>query len=95
MSTPTTPQTPEEHGFTFPGVFEITAMGDATADLKAEVPKILAGIGLKVLHETVSHRQSREGNFLSVTVSFHADHREQYDEAHRALRADPAIRFTL
>jgi putative lipoic acid-binding regulatory protein len=30
-----------------------------------------------------------------VTVSFRCDNREQYDSAHAALRADPAIRYTL
>lgn len=96
MSNPTTtPETPEEYGFVFPGVFEITAMADAAADPKVLVPKILEAQGLKVLHETVSHRPSREGNFLAVKVSVHCDSREQYEAAHRGLRADPAIRFTL
>jgi len=85
----------EGKGFVFPGEFEITAMGDAAADLKARVPQILEGLGLHVLHETVRHRHSREGNFLSVTVGFRCDSREQYDAAHAALRADPAIRYTL
>lgn len=85
----------EGQGFQFPGEFEITAMGNASADLKARVPQILEGIGLHVLHETVKHRQSREGNFLSVTVSFRCETREQYDLAHSVLRADPDIRFTL
>lgn len=85
----------EGQGFQFPGEFEITAMGNASADLKARVPRILEGIGLHVLHETVKHRQSREGNFLSVTVSFRCESREQYDLAHSVLRADPDIRYTL
>ena len=85
----------EGQGFQFPGEFEITAMGNANADLKARVPQILESIGLHVLHETVKHRRSREGNFLSVTVSFRCDTREQYDLAHSVLRADPDIRFTL
>ena len=85
----------EGQGFQFPGEFEITAMGNASADLKTRVPQILEGIGLQVLHETVKHRHSREGNFLSVTVSFRCDTREQYDQAHASLRADPDIRFTL
>ncbi|ULU25456.1 YbeD family protein [Dyella terrae] len=85
----------EGQGFQFPGEFEITAMGNANADLKARVPQILEGIGLHVLHETVSHRDSREGNFISVTVSFRAENREQYDLAHSSLRADPDIRYTL
>ena len=82
-------------GFQFPGEFEITAMGNASAELQTRVPQILEGIGLHVLHETVKHRPSREGNFLSVTVSFRCDTREQYDAAHAALRADPDIRYTL
>lgn len=85
----------EGKGFVFPGEFEVTAMGDAHADLKARVPQILADLGLQVLHETVRHKHSREGKFLSVTVSFRCDTREQYDAAHAALRADPDIRFTL
>ena len=82
-------------GFQFPGEFEITAMGNASAELQIRVPQILERNGLLVLHETVRHKQSREGNFLSVTVSFRCDTREQYDAAHAALRADPDVRFTL
>jgi putative lipoic acid-binding regulatory protein len=85
----------EGQGFQFPGEFEITAMGNASADLPARVPQILEGIGLHVLHETVKHRHSREGNFVSVTVSFRAENREQYDQAHASLRADADIRYTL
>jgi uncharacterized protein len=85
----------EGQGFQFPGEFEITAMGNASADLKNRVPQLLEGIGLHVLHETVRHKHSREGNFLSVTVSFRCETREQYDLAHSTLRADPDIRFTL
>ncbi len=82
-------------GFQFPGEFEITAMGNASANLPTHVPQILERVGLHVLHETVKHKTSRESNFVSVTVSFRCETREQYDAAHAALRADPDIRFTL
>lgn len=85
----------EGKGFQFPGEFEITALGEASADLPRRVPQILEGLGLHVLNETVSQRASREGKFVSVTVSFRCDSREQYDAAHTALRADPGIRYTL
>ncbi|HEV7777848.1 MAG TPA: DUF493 family protein [Luteibacter sp.] len=85
----------EGQGFQFPGLFEMTAMGNASAHLETHVPKILADIGLKVLHETVSTRQSSGGNFVSVTVSFECPNREKYDEAHQVLRDDPEIRYTL
>ena len=65
----------EGQGFQFPGEFEITAMGNASADLPTRVPAILEGIGLHVLHETVKHRHAREGNFLAGTISFRCDTR--------------------
>jgi putative lipoic acid-binding regulatory protein len=82
-------------GFQFPGEFEITAMGNAGADLPVQVPRLLEGAGLHVLHETVRYKQSAAGNYVSVTVSFRAETREQYDTAHTVLRADPDIRYTL
>jgi putative lipoic acid-binding regulatory protein len=82
-------------GFQFPGEFEITALGNASARPETRVPQILEAAGLHVLHETVRHRPSREGNFVSVTVSFRCDSREQYEAAHAALRADPDIKFTM
>jgi putative lipoic acid-binding regulatory protein len=85
----------EGKGFQFPGDFEITAVGSASADLPARVPHLLAQAGLKVLHESVRHRHSGGGNFVSVTVSFRCENREQYDAAHVALRECPDVRYTL
>lgn len=84
-----------QRGFTFPGRFEITAVGDAAVDLKARVPQLLEEVGLDVLHETVRHRHSRAGNYISVTVSFDCPTREKYEAAHAALRAESAIKYTL
>lgn len=88
------PESPQQ-GFQFPGLFEITALGNASADLEKHVPALLAGIGLSVLDGSVRSRPSREGNYLSVTVSFTCPNREKYDAAHAVLRADPDIRWTL
>jgi putative lipoic acid-binding regulatory protein len=85
----------EGQGFQFPGQFEITAMGNANAQLDKHVPALLQGIGLTVLHETVALKQSSGGTYASVTVTFECPDREKYDEAHSVLRADPSIRFTL
>lgn len=84
-----------EKGFQFPGLFEITAMGSASAALEDKVPRILEGLGLGVLAGSLRTRPSREGNYVSVTLSFTCPSREKYDEAHAALRADPDIRWTL
>ncbi|QWT20104.1 DUF493 family protein [Bacillus sp. NP157] len=85
----------EGKGFQFPGQFEITAIGNANTGLKARVPEILHGIGLEVLHETVTSKLTPAGNYESVAVSFVAPTREKYLEAHDVLRADENIRFTL
>lgn len=86
---------PQAKGFQFPGVFEITAMGAVSADLPTVIPRELAQAGLTVLHETVRSRPSTAGRFVSVTISFQADSREQYEAAHHALRAHPDIKWTL
>lgn len=88
--------TPQEgQGFQFPGSFEITAMGEAGANLRERVPEILRGLGLNVLDASLRERPSREGNYVAVTVAFTCPSREKYDAAHSALRADPGIRYTL
>ncbi len=84
-----------EHGFQFPGVFELTAMGPADAGLEAEIPRLLGAAGIEVLHETVTSRASSGGRFVSVKLSFRAGSREQYDAAHAALRAHPEVKWTL
>ncbi|MEO6801348.1 MAG: DUF493 family protein [Rhodanobacter sp.] len=82
-------------GFQFPGEFEITAVGNASANLPTHVPQLLESAGLHVLHESVRHRHSGAGNFVSVTVSFRCENREQYEAAHAVLRESPDIRYTL
>jgi len=84
-----------DHGFQFPGVFEITAMGPATSGLEDDIPRLLEEAGLEVLRETVAVRDSTGGKYVSVKLSFKAESRAQYDAAHEALRAHPEVKWTL
>lgn len=84
-----------EHGFQFPGDFEITAIGPASAGLEVEVPNLLRAAGLTVLHETVATRESQGGRFISVRLTFRANSREDYESAHAALREHPEVKWTL
>ena len=84
-----------EHGFQFPGVFEISAMGPADAGLEREIPAALVAAGLRVLHETLTLRQSSGARYVSIRISFRAADRAQYDAAHAALRAHPEIKWTI
>ncbi len=85
----------DNKGFQFPGVFEITAMGPSSAGLEVVIPRELAAAGLTVMHETVRSRASSGGRFVSVSISFQADSRAEYDAAHVALRAHPEVKWTL
>ncbi len=84
-----------EHGFQFPGTFEITAMGPAGSGLEEDIPRLLEGAGLDVLRETVAVRDSSGGRYVSIRISFRADSREEYDAAHEALRAHPEVKWTI
>ncbi len=85
----------DDKGFQFPGVFEITALGPASANLDTEIPRLLTAAGLQVLHESVSMRPSSAGRFVSVTLSFRAETRADYDAAHTALREHPEVKWTI
>lgn len=82
-------------GFEFPGVFELSAMGSAEADLHLVVPMVLEALGLTVYADRGRIKPSAKGNYVSVTVVFEAHSREDYDAAHGALREHPAVKWTL
>ncbi len=82
-------------GFQFPGQFEITAVGASDADLTSQLPLLLEQAGVRLAGAEVRQRLSSAGNFVSVTVTIRCDDRAQYEAAHTALRAHPAVRYTL
>jgi putative lipoic acid-binding regulatory protein len=84
-----------EHGFQFPGTFELSAMGAAGIGLESELPKLLNESGVEVLEESIQWKHSSSGRYVSVRISFRAGSREQYDAAHRALRDHPEVKWTL
>ncbi|PZU29128.1 MAG: hypothetical protein DI584_03720 [Stenotrophomonas sp.] len=84
-----------EHGFQFPGTFELSAMGAANIGLEAELPKLLQSAGIEVLEERISWKQSSNGKYVSVRIAFKAESREQYDAAHTAMREHPEVKWTL
>ncbi|GAB3389579.1 DUF493 family protein [Lysobacter fragariae] len=84
-----------EHGFQFPGTFELSAMGAADKNLETVLPTLLLDAGIGVVQETVSWKHSSNGRYVSVRISFHAENREQYDRAHAVLREHPEVKWTL
>lgn len=84
-----------DHGFQFPGVFELSAMGAADAGLEHELPELLESAGITVLREKVGVRPSSGGRYVSVRIAFEARDRAQYDAAHAALRNHPEVKWTV
>ncbi len=84
-----------DHGFQFPGTFELSAMGSANTGLEVELPKLLDAAGIEVLREAISWKHSSNGKYVSIRIAFKADSRAQYDAAHEALRNHPEVKWTL
>lgn len=84
-----------DHGFKFPGIFELSAMGTAEKDLETVLPTLLLDAGIDVLNEQVNWKHSSNGRYVSVRISFRAQTREQYDLAHQVLREHPEVKWTL
>ena len=84
-----------EHGFQFPGTFQLSAMGTAGAGLETELPRLLTDAGVEVIHEDISWKHSSNGKYVSVRIAFKAESRAQFDAAHEALRNHPEVKWTL
>ncbi|OEY99702.1 MULTISPECIES: DUF493 family protein [Stenotrophomonas] len=84
-----------EHGFQFPGQFELNALGQANIGLEHELPNLLTAAGIDVVSEKITWKTSSNGKYVSVKLVFKAESREQYDAAHEALRGHPEVKWTL
>ena len=84
-----------EHGFQFPGQFELSAMGPANRGPEQELPRLLISAGADVVNERTSWKHSSHGKYVPVRPVFRAAHREQYDVAHQALRDHPEVKWTV
>ena len=84
-----------EHGFQFPGTFELSAMGPAEKNLETVLPSLLLDAGIEVVQEQVSWKHSSNGRYVSVRIGFRAESRAQYERAHQVLRDHPEVKWTL
>ncbi|MEG3191720.1 DUF493 family protein [Lysobacter sp. D1-1-M9] len=84
-----------DHGFQFPGTFELSAVGPAAAGLERVLPQRLAEAGIGVRTDAIGCKPSSNGKYVSVRIGFHAETRAQYELAHQVLRAHPDVKWTL
>ena len=81
--------------FDFPCRFPIKAMGRDAEGFPAHVMELVAASTGPIDDDDVRIRSSRDGRYLSVTVTFTATSRDQLDEIYRRLTASQRILVVL
>lgn len=81
--------------FDFPCEFPVKAMGRDAEGFPAHVMELVAAEVGPISHDQVAIRPSREGRFISVTVTFTAESREQLDAVYRNLTGSDRILLVL
>ena len=79
----------------FPCDFPIKAMGKAGIDLESTVVTIIRRHAPDLGEGAVRVRESRGGNYLSITVTVRATSREQLDDIYRDLTACEQVVMAL
>ena len=79
----------------FPSAFPIKVMGRAAPDFAEVVTRLIEERAGPLPPSAVSIRDSRDGNFLAVTVTFTATSRAQLDEIYETLSSHDRVLVVL
>ena len=79
----------------FPCSFPIKALGEDDADFKLQVVTLVAEHASFDPQQDVRSLPSRNGRFLSVTVTIEAQSQEQLDDIYRSLHAAKCVLMAL
>ncbi len=79
----------------FPCRFSVKAMGEASEDFDLHVFGLARQHIPGLTEHALESRPSRGGRFVSITLHFTADSREQLDALYRTLSGDARIHFVL
>ena len=85
----------EESLIEFPCRFPIKVMGRDELEFEAHVLQIISAHVEDITAEDVSVRSSRNGNFISVTVTVDATSQEHLDRIYRTLTDSEQILYVL
>ncbi|MBT8127873.1 MAG: DUF493 domain-containing protein [Gammaproteobacteria bacterium] len=85
----------QESPLKFPCEFPIKAMGRATPELEIAVLEIMHRHVPDLGEGAVRTRKSRQGNYLSITVTIQARSRDQLDAIYMELTACEHIVFAI
>lgn len=85
----------EESLLEFPCEFPIKVVGRSSDDFATHVLTLIEPIVGLLENDTVKHQPSRNGNFVSLTISFVAQNQTQLNRVYETLSASPDVLFTL
>jgi len=85
----------EETFFEFPCQFPIKAMGKTNAEFDLLVLEIVRRHSIAVNESEIKSRPSKDGNYLSVTITIEATSKKQLDTIYQALNDHPHVLMTL
>ena len=85
----------EDSPLKFPCEFPIKAMGRATPELEIAVLEIMNRHVPDLGEGAVKSRKSRNGNYVSITVTIQARSREQLDAIYMDLTACEHVVFSI
>jgi uncharacterized protein len=85
----------EESLLSFPCDFPIKAMGKATDDFDVLIVGLIRKHSPDIQEGAVKSRLSKEGRFISVTVTIQAQSREQLDNIYLELTAEKRVLMAL
>lgn len=79
----------------FPCEFPIKVMGRTQTDFAQAIAAVVRRHAPDFDPSSVQMRSSREGNYISLTVTINATSREQLDELYRELCDHPMVTMVL
>jgi len=79
----------------FPCDFCVKVMGKATPEFRAIIAPIFQKHVPEFSEKTVSERESKNGNYISLSIHINATSQEQLDNIYRELSASKWVLMTL
>lgn len=85
----------EETFLEFPCEFPIKIMGRSDVDLQSLVMELVSKHVPELREQDITRRDSRQGNYVSLTVTVTATSKAQLDRIYLDLNASDAVLMTL
>ncbi len=79
----------------FPCHFPIKVMGKNTPQFLNEIREITLRHFPAIEEEKITHKPSRENNFLAITITVFAENQEMLDDFYREITKHPDIKMVL